>query len=600
MVRELCNDLALIGAGLTGVSADVADSGVVQNALVGLVALVTEGLTVDEDAGDTGVDDLVDRSVSGGGLDQVQDDGIHTLGDEVVDLVVLLSHVVLAVDDGDIILDVVGLEALEVVEHLVAVEGHEVVVELVDRDTDLVGAGCGSNNRSNSLSGGLFSRSSLGCGFLGGSSFLSGSGIGSDLHVVDPVVVLDGLAVESLDGHVDSGVGLAYGVVQDGAGHGAFVDHLNALLECVNTDKVDVLADSAARCGDGGGGTQCHGVVVAEDDLDLIAELGKVVGADLLALRLGPVADLVVEALDLDTGILESLDGELGAVLRVDVLGIALDHDVADLAVAVDIAVVRELCNDLALVGTGLTGVSADIADGGVVQNALVGLVALVAEGLAVDEDAGDAGINDLGDRGIGRGGLHEVQNDSIHTLGDEVIDLIVLLGHVVLAVDDGHIVLDLIAVEALEVVEQLVAVEGHKVVVELVNCDADFIGFGFRGSGSLSRCGGFGGGGSLCCGRGLSRCGSGRRSGALTTGRKAENHGQRKKKRQYLFHFGFLFPVENFEVSKLLYAILLMPPPTVKSFLGLSDWLRALCQIWSFIFVQSAMTAKTRFEISF
>ena len=395
-------------------------------------------------------------------------------------------------------------------------------------------------------------------------------------------------------------MGLTHGVVQDSAGHGALVDHLNALVKGVNADEVDVLADSAASRGDGGGGTQCHGVVVAEDHFNGIAELGKVVGADLLALRLSPVADLVVEALDFDTGILESLDGELGAVLRVDVLGVALDHDVADLAVAVDVAVVRELCNDLALVGAGLTGVSADVADSGVVQNALVGLVALVAEGLAVDEDAGDAGVHDLGDRGIGRGGLHEVQNDSIHTLGDEVIDLVVLLGHVVLAVDDGHIVLDLIAVEALEVVEQLVAVEGHKVVVELVNCDADFIGFGFRGSGSLSRCGGFGGGGSLCCGRGLSRCGSGRRSGALTTGRKAENHGQRKKKRQYLFHFGFLFPVENFEVSKLLYAILLMPPPTVKSFLGLSDWLRALCQIWSFIFVQSAMTAKTRFEISF
>ena len=393
-------------------------------------------------------------------------------------------------------------------------------------------------------------------------------------------------------------MGLTHSVVQNGAGHGALVDHLNALVKSVNADKVDVLADGAARCGDGGGGAQCHGVVVAEDDLDLIAELGKVVGADLLALRLGPVADLVVEALNLDARILESLDGELGAVLCVDVLGVALDHDVADLAVAVDVAVVRQLRNDLALIGAGLTGVSADVADGGVIEDALVGLVALVAEGLTVDEDTGDAGVNDLGDRGVCGGGLHEVQNDSVHALGDEVINLVVLLGHVVLAVNNSDVVLDSVGVEALEVVKQLVAVESHKVVVELINCDADFIGFSFRGSGSLSRCGSFGGGGSLCCGRGLSRCGSGRRSGALTTGREAENHGQRKEKRQYLFHLGFLFPVENFEVSKLLYAILLMPPPTVKSFLGLPDWLRALCQIWSFIFVQSAMTIKSALHI--
>ena len=124
MVRQLGNDLALVGAGLTGVSADVADGGIVQNALVGLIALVAKGLAVDEDAGDAGFDDLVDGGVSGGGLNQVQDDGIHALGDEVVDLVVLLGHVVLAVNDGDVILDIVGLEALEVVEHLVAVEGH--------------------------------------------------------------------------------------------------------------------------------------------------------------------------------------------------------------------------------------------------------------------------------------------------------------------------------------------------------------------------------------------------------------------------------------------------------------------------------------------
>ena len=144
-----------------------------------------------------------------------------------------------------------------------------------------------------------------------------GSKLLGDLHVVDPVVVVDGLTGERRDGDVDGGVGLAVGVVQDGAGHGALVDHLNAFVESVNTHKIDILAHGAARRGDRGGGAQSHGVVVAEDNLDLVAELGQVIGADLLALRLGPVADLVVEALYLNARVLERLDGELGAVLRV-------------------------------------------------------------------------------------------------------------------------------------------------------------------------------------------------------------------------------------------------------------------------------------------
>ena len=58
----------------------------------------------------------------------------------------------------------------------------------------------------------------------------------------DPVVIVDGSTGQSGDGHVDSGVGLTHGVIQNGAGHRALVDHLYALLERVNTDKVDVLA----------------------------------------------------------------------------------------------------------------------------------------------------------------------------------------------------------------------------------------------------------------------------------------------------------------------------------------------------------------------
>ena len=291
-------------------------------------------------------------------------------------------------------------------------------------------------------------------------------------------------------------------VVQNGTGHGALLDHLLALVQSVNAQQVDVLTDLAASGLDSSGSAQSHAVVVAEDNLDLIAVLSQSGSHDLLALGLIPVTNVLDQLLDLHAGIGQSLDGVLGTVLRIGVLGVADDHDVGNNAIAVDVALVGQSQNDLALVGTGLTSVSTDVANGGVVDDAGVGLVAVVAQGLTVDQNQRNASGNNLVDDDFGRGGLNQVADDDIHLLSDEGVDLVGLLAHVVLAVDHGDFVLNGVGLQGLEVVLDLLAVQGHEVVVVLIDGDADLVGLDITG-GLGSGSGGLGSsgscGGSLC-----------------------------------------------------------------------------------------------------
>ena len=140
------DQLALVGAGLTGVGADVAALvGVaVQNGLV--------GLTVDEDDGDIGGRDGVHDGLRRGGLHGVDDQDVDALLQEGVDLLGLGGLVVLAVHDGDAV-----AQLAEVLFQVGAVQSHKVVGELIDADTD------------GSAAGGLFRGSGLSRG-LGGSS----------------------------------------------------------------------------------------------------------------------------------------------------------------------------------------------------------------------------------------------------------------------------------------------------------------------------------------------------------------------------------------------------------------------------------------------
>ena len=198
----------------------------------------------------------------------------------------------------------------------------------------------------------------------------------------------------------------------------------------------------------------------------------------------------------------DSLDGELGAVLSIDVLGVALAHDVGDLAVTVDIALGLGLEDQLALISTGLTCVSTNVA-----ALALVGIQHALL-GLTVDEhDGGAGGRNGIND-GLSGSGLDGVDDQHVHALLQEGVDLLGLGVLVVLAIDDGDGVAHI-----LQVLFQIGAVQGHEVISELIDADADVCAAG--GSG-CRRCSG----GS--CSRGCSRgCGSGA-GGAAAGGQNA------------------------------------------------------------------------------
>jgi len=145
-----------------------------------------------------------------------------------------------------------------------------------------------------------------------------------DLDIVDPVVLLDSRAFDVQLGSIGSCGGLAHVIVQHGTGHVAVQNVLNSLGQCIDADQIDVLADGAAGLLDGLQSAQCHCVVVAEHNFDLIAILRQSVCNVLLSGGLIPVVQVLVQALDFLAGIGQSLDGVLGAVLSVDVLGVAL------------------------------------------------------------------------------------------------------------------------------------------------------------------------------------------------------------------------------------------------------------------------------------
>ena len=271
-------------------------------------------------------------------------------------------------------------------------------------------------------------------------------------------------------------MGLTNVIVQDGTGHGAILDHFLALGQGVNANQVDVLANGTTGSADSLGSTQSHTVVVAEHDLNFVAELCQSGGHDFLTLGGLPVAHVLNQALGLDTGIGQSLDGVLGTILSIRVLGIADNHDVLHDAVAVDVALIVQSQNHLTLISTGLTGISADIADLGVVDDAGVGLVGL-AQRLTVDKNQRNVGSNDLVDDDFRRGGLNQVADNDVHLLGDEGLNLVGLLGHITLAVDHGNLILDLVGFQSLEVVLDFLTVQGHEVVVVLIDGDADLVG---------------------------------------------------------------------------------------------------------------------------
>ena len=121
--------------------------------------------------------------------------------------------------------------------------------------------------------------------------------LGSDLDVVDPVVLLNVLALNKQLSSLGSLGSLAHVVVQNGTGHLAVNNVLDSLFQCVNTDQVDVLANGTASLLDGLQSAQSHCVVVAEHNFDLLAVLCQSVCNVLLCGGLIPVVQVLVQAL---------------------------------------------------------------------------------------------------------------------------------------------------------------------------------------------------------------------------------------------------------------------------------------------------------------
>ena len=261
-------------------------------------------------------------------------------------------------------------------------------------------------------------------------------------------------------------------VVEYGTGHGSCDNILKSLRQSVNTYQVDVLTNGAACSLDSLKSTKSHSIVVAEYNFDVIAVLCKGVSNELLSLLLLPHTNLLIQLVNLKAGILKSLDGELGTILSINVLRVTLDHDVIDLAVAVEVYLLKaKVSNQLTLHGTGLTSVASDIADLHVVVSPSLLFLSIR---LTVDVNQRDVSISyHVCDGCCGRR-VNRVDDENVNTLSDEVLNLVGLSSLVVSAINDG----DVLRLEALslKIGLQFVSEQGHEVIGELVNADADLL----------------------------------------------------------------------------------------------------------------------------
>ncbi len=257
----------------------------------------------------------------------------------------------------------------------------------------------------------------------------------SNLGVVALNVVLVACTVEVVDRCICCTVSLCEVVVEDCAGDLACDNLLNNFCQGVNAYQIDICANCAA-CGlDGLQSAKCHSVVVAENNFDVVAVLGKGVSYKLSALNLIPHTNLIIQAVNFETSVCQSLNGELCTISCVDVLGVAFDHDVVDLAVLVEVNSVKaKVSDDLALESTGLTCVTAYIAD---IPIVVCPSLLLISIGLTVDVNQRDAGCYDLiGNCSCGRG-VNQVDDQNVNAVSDEVVDLAGLCSLVICAVND-------------------------------------------------------------------------------------------------------------------------------------------------------------------
>ena len=184
-----------------------------------------------------------------------------------------------------------------------------------------------------------------------------------NLYVVALDVVLIASAGDVVDRCIGCIVRLCKVIVEDCAGDVAGDNVLNNFCKGVNAYQIDVCANLAALGLDCLQRAKCHSVVVAEYNFDICAILGQGVVNQLIALNLIPHTNLIIQAVYFETSVCQSLNGELCTISSINVLGVAFDHDVVDLAVLVEVNSVKaKVADDLALICAGLTSIASNVA----------------------------------------------------------------------------------------------------------------------------------------------------------------------------------------------------------------------------------------------
>ena len=176
--------------------------------------------------------------------------------------------------------------------------------------------------------------------------------------------------------------------------------------------------------------------MLQDTNLYCIAVSGQSVSNDLLAFCLIPVTTLLVKLLNFHTALCQSFDGVLCSVFCVNILRIAHYHNVANLAVAVEVTLVVCSQNDLALVFTGLSSICAYVCSCDTVSCPSVFLCCIR---LTVDEYYRDVCCCTLVSYLLSCRRLYQVDDQDVNTLCDEVLDLVGLLCLVVLSVHNSY-----------------------------------------------------------------------------------------------------------------------------------------------------------------
>ena len=366
---------------------------------LGAQHVVGSDLAVDLNAVDGAVHGDDAHALGDGGLHSAGDGvGVHgvddqhgdVLGDQVLDVGDLLGHVVTGVGDGQLDAQLVGgsLGAI----HQSDEEG---VVLGGDGQAD------GAVAHDLHLLGGLGGNVVIGVHVvLGDQSDLDGDGL------------LDSLAADQGDGVLHGGGADQSGLLSDGSGHLTGLDGFDGVVGGVEANHHDVLAGA----GDSFHGAQSHLVVGGEDSLNVAVGLEHVLhdGHTLSAVEVGDLRGHHVQLLigdGVEAGGAVDGGGSAGGALQL---------------------------GDLDALAQGVHDVLGSQSSAGHVVGGDLAVDLNAVDGAVHGDDLDALGLGGLHSAGDGVG-VHGVDDQHGDVLGNQVLDVGDLLGHVIAGVGHGQ-----------------------------------------------------------------------------------------------------------------------------------------------------------------